>query len=533
MSIAKMKPWEKIEKMEMGVLQDAPSSVAKLLDTLGEVDFSARALGLACRYRGLEMTKVLVEHGATFTFDVARVKPSFRKSQLTYIDQLYGDENYSLSLIEAPTRRETVEVINLGKHFCGVGLVPLNERLRVLNYLYQNAEKIGFDPGDFLFYAQFSEEREMIELLRKKGVAIPESRIKMITEGGNNDDWLTYCWIVCKLDDERFFRVLNALISECGGRKLHFTDLFRHYNEKRLDDPRFFKFLLENFNQSKMNKTKLLKLIIDKNNVECLAFCAQSGWLKMPKKRDEMIAYAAEHGKTECSAFLLDFKNRTADLAAERAKAEKKAARELNADPNSLTALKKLWSFKAKDNGELVITGYKGSSTALVVPAEIGGARVTEIGDWALSPYAPRIKEPSREFRKTIAKITLPEGLRKIGESAFNGLVSLEEVNIPTSVRSIGEYAFLDCNALKEMIVPEGVVTIEANAFAVHRGMSELVRVRLPRTLGYFREDCKWWRVFLFHAASCPKLVLEVPRAPHVREFCEHNKVRFEYYDAE
>ena len=35
------------------------------------------------------------------------------------------------------------------------------------------------------------------------------------------------------------------------------------------------------------------------------------------------------------SAWLLDFKNRTADFAAERKKAEQKMMRELNANPNS------------------------------------------------------------------------------------------------------------------------------------------------------------------------------------------------------
>lgn len=531
MNYAEFKQWEKTEKLEMGVLQDASSEVAKVYEQMGTVDFTARALGLACRFRGLEMVKTLVERGATFSFDVDKVRPSFRRARLGYLDQLFGDENYSLSLISKATRRETTEVINLGKHFCSVQLVPLNERLRTLNYLYQNAEKIGFDPGDFLFYSYFSDEPELTEFLKNKGAVIPEKRIKIITEGGNNDDWLTYCWIVCQLDDEQFFRVMNALIAECGGKKLHFTELFRDYNEKRLGNPGFLKFLLENFNQSKMNKTKLLKKIIDCGNVECLAFCAESGWLKQPRKRDEMIQYASERENTECTAWLLDYKNRTADLAAERARAEKKLERELNADPNSLTALKKSWGFKAKDDGTLVITSYKGNSTVLVVPAEIGGAKVTEIGDWALSPHAPRIKEPSREFRKTITRMTLPDGLIKIGQNAFCGLVSLESVNIPKTVKSIGEYAFLDCNSLKEVIVPDGVRNIDANAFAVHRGMGALEYVRLPATLKYFREDCTWWRVYLFHEASCPKLVVGVPHAPHVEEFCKHNKVRFRYYD--
>ena len=531
MNYTKLKPWEKIEKLEMGVLQDAPSEVAKAFEQMGEVDFTARALGLACRFRGLEMVKVLVEGGAIFSFNTEKVRPSFRRSRLVYLDQLYGDENYSLSLISAATRRETVEVINLGKHFCGVQLVPLNERLRILDYLCRNTDKTGFDPDDFLFYAHFSEESEMIEFLKKRGAVIPEKRIKMLTEGGNNDDWLTYCWIASRLDDDKFIQTMSEFIVECKGKKLHFTELFRHYNDNRFPKPEFFKFLLENFNQSKMNKGKVMKDFIDSGNIPCLEIAAENGWLKMPKKRDEMIAYATEKGKTECAAWLLDFKNRTADLAAERAKAEKKAERELNANPNSLTVLKKNWSFKAKGDGTLIITGYKGNSTVLTVPGKIGNAAVTEIGDWALSPHAPRIKDPSREFRKTITKITLPEGLKKIRESAFCDLISLESVNIPETVRSIGEYAFRDCNSLKTVIVPDGVVDIDANAFSIQSGTGALEYVRLPSTLKYFKEDCEWWRVYLFDYSNCPKLVVGVPHAPHVEEFCEHNKIKFEYYD--
>ncbi len=531
MNYVELKPWQKIEKLEMGVMQDAPADVAKALEQMGEVNFTARALGLACRYRGLEMVKVLVERGVKFLFDAEKLKPALRRSRLVYLDQLYGDENYSLSLLSTATRRETVEIINLGKRFCGVQLVPFNERLRTLNYLCQNAVSIGFKPDELLFYAYFSEEWKIIEFLKNKGAAVPENRIQMMTEGGNNDDWLNYCWLSGQLDDEQFFRVMNALIVECKGKKLHFTEYFWDINFKRFPQPRFFRFLLKNFNQSKMNKGKLMKGFIDSGNVPCLELAAENGWLKLPKKRDEMIQYATENGKTECAAYLLEFKNRTADLAAERAKAEKKLERELNADPNSVTELKKNWNFRKNDNGTLVITGYKGSGTVLAVPAEIGGAKVTEIGDWALSPHAPRIKEPARELRKTITKITLPEGLKKIGESAFCDLISLESVNIPESVRSIGEFAFGDCVSLKAIIVPDKVSNIDANAFSMQHGRGALEYVRLPKKLKYFSEKCKWWRVYLFHAPNCPDLVVGVPHAPHVEEFCEHNEIKFEYYD--
>ncbi|MDE6731674.1 MAG: leucine-rich repeat domain-containing protein, partial [Oscillospiraceae bacterium] len=422
-----------------------------------------------------------------------KIRPIFRRSQLVYLDGLYGDENYSLSLISKATRRETVEIINLGKRFCSVQLVSINERLRILNYLCQNAEKTGFNRNDLLFYAHFSEDREMIELLKNKGAVVPENRIKMITEGGNNDDWLSYCWIVHELDDEQFFRVLNALIAECGSKKLHFTELFWEYNKKRFEKREFFKFLLENFNQSKMNKTKLMKGIIERGDAECLALCAENGWLKMPRKRDEMIAYAESKGKTEVVAYLLDFKNRTADLAAEREKAEKKAERELNADPFSVTELKKQWKYEKQTDGTIMITGYKGNALEIAVPARIGKAPVTAVGKRAFSPNALRITEEQALVRCRITKIIVPEGVRTIGEEAFGGAGA--------------------CRAVKGFF----------NAF------SDLREVVLPSSLEAFssREAAESApRVFV----NCRLLTVKVPHTPYTETFCRSQNVDFEFY---
>lgn len=47
-----LKPWEKIEKLEVAVMQDDPAQVDKVYEQTGKVEFTARALGPACRFRG-------------------------------------------------------------------------------------------------------------------------------------------------------------------------------------------------------------------------------------------------------------------------------------------------------------------------------------------------------------------------------------------------------------------------------------------------------------------------------------------------
>ncbi len=68
-----------------------------------------------------------------------------------------------------------------------------------------------------------------------------------------------------------------------------------------------------------------------------------------------------------------------------------------------------------------------------------------EIGDWAFAAGGPE-------------KAGLPEGLGRIGESAFAGC-RLKEINIPESVREIGEKAFCCCKSLKKVTRPGGAAT--------------------------------------------------------------------------
>lgn len=212
-----------------------------------------------------------------------------------------------------------------------------------------------------------------------------------------------------------------------------------------------------------------------------------------------MIAFASEGGYTEASAWLLDFKNRTADLAAEQEKAEKKMIRELNAAPDSVSELKKVWSYKKREDGTLIITSYKGNNTEISVPAKIGKEAVTEIGAYAFSPYAPRRTKEQAYNREKIQKITLPDSIRVIGERAFYWCKALEEINVPDgvteicngtfsscgikkmtlpdSVRSIGERAFWGCDVMESVNVPDGVAEIGGGIFGV---CGALKKIEIP-----------------------------------------------------
>ena len=85
---------------------------------------------------------------------------------------------------------------------------------------------------------------------------------------------------------------------------------------------------------------------------------------------------------------------------------------------------------------EATITGYTGSAESLVIPSELGGKPVTEIGAMAFS------------YCSSLTKATIPEGVTSIGEYAFSYCSSLTEVTIPKSVTSMEDRAFYECKAL-------------------------------------------------------------------------------------
>jgi len=98
-----------------------------------------------------------------------------------------------------------------------------------------------------------------------------------------------------------------------------------------------------------------------------------------------------------------------------------------------------------------VITNYSGFDTNIVIPATIGGKRITAIG-----------KEVFQ--RSDITRVTIPNGITSIGESAFAGN-KLTSVTIPGSVKTIGERAFYNNPALAAIVLSEGVETVGESAF--------------------------------------------------------------------
>ena len=93
------------------------------------------------------------------------------------------------------------------------------------------------------------------------------------------------------------------------------------------------------------------------------------------------------------------------------------------------------WGF---DRSTGTITSIPKEWTDGQLPSELGGVKVTAIGQWA-----------GNELK--IRRLVVPEGVESIGRGAFSGCGELESVSLPRSLKRVDAYAFRGCENLEQV----------------------------------------------------------------------------------
>ena len=95
-------------------------------------------------------------------------------------------------------------------------------------------------------------------------------------------------------------------------------------------------------------------------------------------------------------------------------------------------------------------------------------------------------------YYKISSTLIIPDGNKRIGNSAFWGCDWLREVEIPESVKFIGELAFKCCYNLKKVKIPDSVEYIRKYAFARCWDLGEVEIPEGVKEIGYHAfESCR------------------------------------------
>lgn len=94
----------------------------------------------------------------------------------------------------------------------------------------------------------------------------------------------------------------------------------------------------------------------------------------------------------------------------------------------------------------ITLTKYMGKKTDVVIPSELDGKTVTEIGDSCFAETA-------------IVSVTVPDSILVIENGAFAKCTALTSVTLPEQMLYLGNQIFTECTSLKEITLPATGIT--------------------------------------------------------------------------
>lgn len=516
---AKLSAEDAVLLLERTVLTGSKEDIAAVIKAHKPFAMMARALGFACRCRDQEIVQLLLKEKADFCYasrsQITKFGLSYKPSGKEFVADfslLMVVENvwnpYLFGAMDKYYVRKDAKTVysTYLKTDKDVSAVPdemkmAPEQMRIANVeLLVKKKVLNLEALNLLlYYSILEEQRELAAALAEMGAVIDAP---WILADGNHSGCISemnqYLDAMNEKPERRRLEVLRSFAAqlEKAGKKMYISDVIFTGLDGRANAD-IAELLLQYGDDSSINKKQYMQQLVKLNAAPgVVALLLESGFVKTPKQRDELIALATEQKRTEILSVLMDYKNRTADLEHEAAKEASAIQKELTADPNSAAELKKKWTTKKKEDGSLMITAYKGEDTEVVIPEKIGKAVVTELGEDVFAVNAQRIS--NAEIRRKITKIVIPGTVEKIGNAAFWGCAKLEEIEIPDSVTKMGthmftrcfklrklklskkhrgaiaDHFFSDCESLEMLTIPNGVTSLGLCAFSGCTALKEI-----------------------------------------------------------
>ena len=96
------------------------------------------------------------------------------------------------------------------------------------------------------------------------------------------------------------------------------------------------------------------------------------------------------------------------------------------------------------------------------------------------------IGESAFEKNESVQLVVIPKSVKRLDAYVFWGCNNLEEVVLGKGLTAVDEYSFAGCTGLKQITIPENVQSIEAQAFA---GCTSLTDIYIPASVTSIAED--------------------------------------------
>ena len=236
-------------------------------------------------------------------------------------------------------------------------------------------------------------------------------------------------------------------------------------------------------------------------------------------------------------AFLLNYKEQLYPIKKQEKIESVKIEKELGLKELSVADWKKIFALESDEKG-IIITGYKGEDTDVIIPEKIGDKNVVEIGPAAFSPERDRLPKAAKEIRENIVSIHIPDTVKSIGNKAFSkcknlktiklpnklksidycmfsGCVELVNIDLPETVKTIGTDAFCNCKTLRIIRLPQKISKIDYGAFA---SCSSLEIIVLPETVKQIRDGAFY---------NCTDLTIHAPAGSYAEQYAKENNIPF------
>lgn len=113
---------------------------------------------------------------------------------------------------------------------------------------------------------------------------------------------------------------------------------------------------------------------------------------------------------------------------------------------------------------------------------------LTITGNGPITTYGYQ-KQPWYEYKDSITKAVIGEGITDTGAMVFCGLSNLKEAVLPEGLEVLGSYAFYDCTSLTTVNIPKGITEIQGYTFHNCNSLSEITIPDSVKTIGKYAFD--------------------------------------------